>query len=319
MDLRHLRTFKAVAGESSFTGAAKELGYVQSAVTAHVKALEADLGVRLFDRLGRSIALTGAGHELLAYATEILDLTDSARAAVAGGAEPTGTVRVSAPESLCVYRLPPVLEEFGRRFPGVRVVFEPSRNGTLDAELRRGLREGAVDVALVLEKELAAPAGEVVSEALVGEPLVLVASPGHPLAGADAVRPSDLAGESVLMAEKGCGFRTVFEEQMSRAGVRPRSEIEFTSAGAIKRCVECGMGVAVLAAVSVEEELRSGRLTALDWWEPGFRVYTQMLRHRDKWLSPALKAFTDTASEVLGAGEEEHERAAYDMTEGSTR
>ena len=318
MELRHLRTFRTVAGESSFTQAARELGYVQSAVTAHVKALETDLDVKLFDRLGRSIVLTGAGCELLAYATKILDLTDTARAAVANDGEPSGTLRISAAETLCIYRLPDVLKEFGRRFSEVRAVFEPSKNGTLDPTLRRGLSEGTVDVAFVIEKEHEDPMGDVVSETLVREPLVLVASPDHPLAGVDEVHPADLAGESVLMAEKGCGFRAIFEEQMSRAGIRPRSEIEFTSAEAIKRCVESGMGVAVLAAVSVAEEIRNGRLATLNWSESGFQVSTQILRHKDKWLSPTLRAFVDTANEVLGASEEQ-KRPVAELLEGSTR
>jgi DNA-binding transcriptional LysR family regulator len=303
MELRHLRSFQAVATNRSFTRAANELGYVQSAITSHVKALEADLGVRLFDRLGRRIVITEAGSELLAYATKILDLTDSARAAVAYGGQPSGTLRISASETLCTYRLPPVLKEFGKRFPGVRLVFEPSRNGTLDPTLRRRLSEGAVDAAFVIERERI-DLGGLVSEILVREPLVLVAYPDHPLAEADGVRPADLTEESVLMAEKGCGFRELFEEQMARAGVKPKAEIEFTSSEAIKRCVEGGMGVAVLAAVSVAEEIRSGRLAVLDWSEPDFFVATRMLRHGDRWLSPALGAFLDTARDVFGVGKD---------------
>lgn len=317
MDLRHLRTFKAVASELSFTRAGRELGYVQSAVTAHVKALEADLGVKLFDRLGRNVVLTEAGRELLAHAMKILDLTESARDAVSNDTEPSGTLHVSASESLCIYRLPPVLKEFGERFPEVRVIFEPSKNGTLDPTSHRRLSEGVVDLAFVIEKEYRDPA-DLITEVLVQEPLVLVANSEHPLVEAVEVHPADLAGESVLMVEKGCGFRTVFEEQMSRAGVKPRSEIEFTSAEAIKRCVESGMGVAVLAAVSVAEEVRSGRLVTLSWAEPGFRVSTQMVRHKDKWLSPTLQAFVDTAREVLGVGEE-HSQPGPDLLEEGIR
>jgi DNA-binding transcriptional LysR family regulator len=106
------------------------------------------------------------------------------------------------------------------------------------------------------------------------------------------------------MAEKGCGFREVFEGQMARAGVKPKAEIEFTSTEAIKRCVESGMGVAVLAAVSVAEEIRSGRLATLGWAGPDFHVSTKMIRHRDRWLSPSLRAFLNIASEVFGVGEE---------------
>ena len=297
MELRHLRTFKAVATHRSFIRAAREVSYVQSAVTAHVKALEAELDVKLFDRLGKHIALTQAGHELLRYATKILDLTDSARAALANGGEPVGTLHVGAPETLCVYRLPLVLEEFGKRFPEVRVVFELSKNGSLDSTLRRGLSEGAVDVAFVIEREHG-DLGDLVAEPLVREPLMLVAKPNHPFAEADEVHPADLAEESVLMAEKGCGFQEVFEEQMAQAGVKPKAEVEFTSSEAIKRCVESGTGVAVLAAVSVAEEIRSGRLAALNWSEPDFHVSTQMLRHRDKWLSPALRAFLRTTRHI---------------------
>jgi DNA-binding transcriptional LysR family regulator len=189
------------------------------------------------------------------------------------------------------------------------VVFEPSKNGTLDPTLRRGLSEGAVDVAFVIERERTDPE-DLVSETLVREPLALVAKPNHPLVEAGEVRPADLAEESVLMAEKGCGFREVFEEQMARAGIKPKAEVEFTSAEAIKVCVENGMGVAVLAAVSVAEEIRSGRLAALSWAEPGFHVSTQMLRHRNKWLSPALGAFLDTASDVFEGGEEPRQIAS---------
>jgi DNA-binding transcriptional LysR family regulator len=318
MELRHLRTFRAVATRRSFTRAARELGYVQSAVTAHVKALEADLGVRLFDRLGRNIALTQAGSELLRYATAILDLADGARAAIANGGEPAGTLHVSAAETLCVYRLPSVLEQFGKRFPEVRVVFEPSKSGTLDPTLRRELSEGVVDAAFVIEREHG-DLGGLVAEPLVREPLMLVAKPGHPLAEAGEVRPADLAEESVLMAEKGCGFREVFEEQMAGVGVEPKAEVEFTSSEAIKRCVEGGMGVAVLAAVSVAEEVRSGRLVALNWSEPGFHVSTQMIRHRDKWLSPALRAFLATTNDILGVGKEPKQKVLGPMAMGSIR
>jgi DNA-binding transcriptional LysR family regulator len=81
--------------------------------------------------------------------------------------------------------------------------------------------------------------------------------------------------------------------------VRPNSTIEFSSGEASKRCVEAGMGVAVLAAVSVAEEIEAGKLAALRWGEPDFNVMTQMVRHKDKWLSPALRAFLEVARRVL--------------------
>jgi DNA-binding transcriptional LysR family regulator len=301
VELRHLRTFRAVARNSSFTRAAVELGYVQSAVTSHIKSLEGELSVRLFDRLGRRVILTDAGRTLLGHAERLLDLADEARAAVAGGGQPAGTVTVSATEMQCAYRLPPVLEEMRARFPDIRLVFQPSPIGVLDAELRRKIREGAVDVAFVLEKP---PRPDVrsddfVVERLVEETLLIVAPSDHPLVRAPVVGSADLEDEPVLLAQRGCGYRAVFEDALARAGVRPNSTIEFSSGEASKRCVEAGMGVAVLAAVSVAEEIEAGKLAALRWGEPDFNVMTQMVRHKDKWLSPALRAFLEVARRVL--------------------
>lgn len=303
MELRHLRTFREVARGLSFTRAARELGYVQSAVTSHVKALEADLGVRLFDRLGRRVALTDAGRKLLGHAERILDLTEEARADLAGGeAEPAGTVTVSATEMQCAYRLPPVLEEFRERFPKVRLVFRPSTpTGVLDAETRRAIAEGVVDAAFVLQAPIDGPPhADFLAEHLVEEPLVVVARPDHYLARALEVGPADLEDETILLHEKGCGYRVVFEGIMAKAEARPKeAPIEFSSGEAIKRCVEAGMGVAVLARVSVEREIEEGRLTVLRWEEPNFRVLTQMVRHSGKWVSPALEAFMQVTREAL--------------------
>src|SRR4051794_25715284 len=116
MDLRQLKTFRAVADSLSFTRAADALDYAQSSVTAQIRALEDELGVRLFDRLGRRVALTEAGLRLLAYADKMLDLADEAAHAIAEGDEPSGQLIIAAPETLSTYRLPPLLKQFRLRF-----------------------------------------------------------------------------------------------------------------------------------------------------------------------------------------------------------
>src|SRR5262249_20634887 len=123
MELRELAAFREVARLSSFSQAAARLGYVQSTVSAQIRALEDDLGVRLIDRLGRSIALTLAGEALLPYAERLLELSAEARSVVtqspATGAALTGRLTVSAPESLLTYRLPQVLSRFRSEYPAV--------------------------------------------------------------------------------------------------------------------------------------------------------------------------------------------------------
>ncbi len=295
MDLKQLSTFRTAATSLSFTRTAVALNYVQSSVTAQIHGLEADLGVQLFDRLGKRVALTDAGERLLPYAEKMLELAREASIVVSGSGYPTGTVTIIAPETLCTYRLPPVLREFRSRFPDVTLHLKPNIVG----DLRRAMAEDGVDVAFVLE-EVSSVAG-LRAESIRDEPLLLVSAPDHPLASATVVRPSDIESEPVVLTEPGCDYRERFERSLAAAGVKPGTTLEFSSTEAIKQCVMVGMGLTVLPAIAVRTEIEQGKLAALPWSEPDFQVTIRMVLHKDKWLSPALRAFLDVTREVLGA------------------
>ncbi len=304
MELRQLETFVAVARELSFSRAAAGLGYVQSSVSSQVAALERELGVPLFDRLGRTIALTEAGRVMLDYSERLLDLAREAGEAVAdagtGSGEITGSLNVSAPETLLTYRLPGLLTIFHERYPKVRVSLKPTAVGRLVGSTLRALEEGRVDVAFVLEVPLVSVEG-ISTELLMEEGVSVVAPPAHALANSAFVDPSDLTGEAVLLPEapqSGCAYRGRFERQLSEGGVVPRETLEFQSIEAIKRCVSAGMGVTVLPTVTVEGELAAGTLSELGWREP-IQVGTLMAWNEARWASPALRAFLKTAREAL--------------------
>jgi DNA-binding transcriptional LysR family regulator len=299
-----LETFRAVARELSFSRAAAGLGYVQSSVSAQVAALERELGVPLFDRLGRRIALTEAGAVMLDYAERLLGLAREAGEAVAdagvGRGEISGSLRVSAPETLLTYRLPGLLTAFHEAHPRVRVSLHPTVVGRLVGSTRRALEEGRVDLAFVLDVPSVGVEGLSV-ELLREEEVSVVAPPDHALATSDLVAPSDLGGETVLLPEapqSGCAYRGRFERQFAEGGVVPRETLEFQSIEAIKRCVSAGMGVTVLPTVAVEAELSAGDLSELGWKEP-IQVGTLMAWNGARWASPALRAFLETAREVL--------------------
>ncbi len=177
MELRQLRTFRAVATTLSFTRAAEALDYAQSSVTAQVRSLEEELRVPLFERLGKRVILTEEGARLLVYAEKMLNLAREARDAVASDVEPRGTLTIGAPESLCVYRLPPALQQFRARFPRVRLVFRPVVE---TAGLYRALHDGRMGVCFLLENAVEDDA--LAGERLVAEPLRILAHPSHPLA-----------------------------------------------------------------------------------------------------------------------------------------
>jgi DNA-binding transcriptional LysR family regulator len=309
VELRQVETFRVVAQELSFSRAAAKLGYVQSSVSAQVSTLERELGVPLFDRIGRKIALTNAGEVMFAYSGKLLALAEQTREAVvdvgAGSGEVTGSLTVSAPETLLTYRLPKLLALFHERHPKVRLSVRPSVIGRLVGSARKAIEEGKVDVAFVLDEPLGerAQSANLAVETLVAENVSVVAPTSHALASSSAVLAHDLRGEAVLLPEapeSGCAYRGQFERQLGSAGVVPPETMEFQSIEAVKQCVAAGMGVSVLPSVAVDVELKVGTLAALRWSEP-FEVLTQMSWHEARWMSPALRAFLEAAREVFSA------------------
>jgi DNA-binding transcriptional LysR family regulator len=303
MELRELAAFREVARQSSFSRAASRLGYAQSTVSAQIQALEADLGVQLFDRLGRSIALTDAGQALLPHAERLVELAADARMAVAEAAAPdaelVGTITVSAPESLLTYRLPAVLSRFRAQQPGVTIDLRPTPIGRFRAEVRRAVASGAVDLAFVLDTPLNLAGFR--SEVLLAEPVSVVAPASHRLASVDAAAPADLEGEPLLLPEapdSGCAYRGQFERQLTDAHVNLDAALEFASIETVKQCVIAGMGVSVLPAVAVDADVAAGRLARLAWREP-FELYTQLVWHARRSISPAQAAFMATARAAL--------------------
>src|SRR3954452_18190729 len=139
MEVRQLQIFRILAEELNFTRTAERVHTVQSNVTAQIKALEEELGVPLFDRLGRRVTLTDAGHRFLPFAEQALSAMEKGQRAVTAGPEPSGPLRISAPESIVTYRLARLLRTFRRRFPHVELMFRPHHvDNTLVVELETG-------------------------------------------------------------------------------------------------------------------------------------------------------------------------------------
>ncbi len=287
MELRDIRTFAAVAKLLSFHRAGEALHAAQSTVSARVAALEGELGLRLFERLGRRVALTEAGERLLDYARKILDLEDEARAWVIGASESRGTLSVRVPESLCAYRMGSVIRRFRETFPHVSLSFTACTMEGLDKDLRRGV----TDLAFLMTDTIRA--GDLVVEALGVERLVLVAAPGHRLAGQAGVGPEDLQGETLVLSKADCSYRRLFESLLSDKGVVTAAGVEFSSAAALRGCVMGGVGVSLLPELAVRTDLAAGRLVVLPWAEGDLETAVLMIRHKDKWLSPPLTAFMD--------------------------
>jgi len=293
MEMRQLQLFVTLAEELNFTRTAERLHTVQSNVTAHVRHLEEELGVRLFDRYPRRLVLTDAGGRFLPYAQRVLTTVDEARRTIRFGDEPAGPLRIGAPESILTYRLPLALRRFRQRHPHVMLMLRPY----VDWPLAQPLQDGEFDLAIRIADTLSEKTLR--SRRIAAERIVLVAAPEHPLVQRATVRPRDLSGQQLLLTEEGCAYRKKFERILGARAIKPHGVGEFASVEAIKQCATLGMGIALLPEIAVAAELRAGTLRVLPWRGPDMSMSTHVVWHKDRSMTPAMRGFLDTLGDAL--------------------
>ena len=265
MEIRQLRAFTAIAETGTFTAGAQRVHVTQAAVSMQIRQLELELGAPLFIRAPRRVILTEAGEALLERARRILREHDVAVAEIAelAGAE-RGRLRVgSASAMVSADPLPQILRELRERHPRAEVTIV---SGTSEALVRQILA-GELDMAFV---SLPVEARGIQTEGLSRDELVAVASPQHRLAKQKVVSVFALAGEKLILGERGGNTRRLIDELFAEAGVQPVVAMELSRLSAIKRMVEEDMGVGVIPMRSAVEEVADGRLVA--WWIEGAQI-----------------------------------------------
>lgn len=236
MELEDLHIFRCVVREGGVTRAASRLHRVPSNVTTRIKQLEERLGVALFRRQGRSLALTEPGRTLLGHAERLLQMADVAEQEMRGGAV-RGALRLGSLESAAGARLPPVLSAFHARYPDISIELQTGTTGTLLRLLERFEIEAAF-VSEPFEK------GRLSSLPAFDEELVLITAKG----AASPRRAADLSGHTLVAFPHGCSYRRRLVEWLAEAGISPARVLELGSYHAIVACVAAGTGVAIVPA-----------------------------------------------------------------------
>ena len=249
MELTDLLTFLAVARSGGITRAAEDLNTVQSNVTQRVKALEAEIGIALFERHSRGMTLTGAGRRLLPHAQRMAALSREAVLAARDDGEPKGPLAIGSMETTAAVRLPALLAEFHRRFPAVRLTLRTATT----AELVTGVLDGTFDGAFV-----AGPIehGDLNATLAFREELVLVTARRFTdLAALRAATPE--SGPTALVFRTGCTYRQRLEQMLSDFGWPSAARFELGTLDGMIGCVAAGMGITLLPRAVVERsELR---------------------------------------------------------------
>lgn len=257
MDTRRLEAFAAVARERSFTRAALDLHISQSGLSQQIAALERELDVRLFDRTRRRVVLTPSGEALLSWTERLLTDVEGARRAVAvAQGRLGGPLRIAASRTISGYVLPRPLAALVAQHPDVRPVVV-AENTERVVQLLLG---GAVDVGFV-EGEVGVSTVDL--RPFHRDELVVLAPAGHRFAAVDEVSAAELAEEPFITREPGSGTRQITEVALARLGAPAlRVVAELSGIEAIKNSVASGLGVSIVSALAVQDELREGILIA---------------------------------------------------------
>lgn len=294
MELVYLQTFREVARWGSFTRAAEVLGYAQPTVTAQMQKLEQSYGAPLFERFGRKLRLTQAGEALEPYAKELIRLYGESKDVVSR--QWSGPIRIATIDTLAAFYLPPHLQRFRQAFPDVDLLLQTGS----EAVILQQIKEGWVDVGFIFDR--LCPDEDITARVVRQEELVIVIPPDHQLAAAQSITVQDLRGEPLIVTEEGCTYRGMLMEALRDEGITYRIACQFSNPEAIKQCVRCGLGVALLPRIAVEREVREGSLEAVPFHTAKPPFFIQVVYHRKKWLSPSMEKWIHSITSEGGAG-----------------
>lgn len=286
LTFRQIQVFAAVARHQSFTRAGHELHLSQPAVSMQIKLMEEQVGLPLFEQLGRKIYLTEAGHELARYSTAIAQQLDEAAQVINDLKGLAGGHLHIAVATTGAYIAPYLLAAFARLHPQLKV----SMDVTNREALLHQLADNEVDLAVMGRptEELALDA-----TAFLDNPLVVIAPPGHPLARHPQISLQDLAEYPFIIREAGSGTRSAAERFFSKAGVSLQTSMEMSSHEAIKHAVRAGMGLGIASLHTIREEVTAGHLVILAVQGLPIQRHWYLVHRQGKRLSAAAQAFRD--------------------------
>jgi LysR family transcriptional regulator, low CO2-responsive transcriptional regulator len=294
-DTRQLLAFAALARLGSFTQAAQELFLTQSAISHAIKALEEEVGCRLFERSGRRVALTQAGEQFLRHVTKILAEMRTART----GLEELsrwghGRLRLGASTTACQYILPTVLREFKQSFPKCVISIDPGDH----ARQADQLLHNHIDLAIMLEPE---GTRELAFVPLFVDEMRFLLAPAHPWARAGRVHRETMEDETLILYNQTSYTFRLVKEYFHAEGLPLAGFLELGSMEAIKELVKIGLGVGVLAPWVARSELAAGALVSLPLGKRKLRRRWGVASLRGRRLSLGEETFVGLCQSVTEA------------------
>ena len=293
MDIRNLRTFIRVAELNNFTKAAQSLGYSQSAVTVQMQQLETELGLPLFDRIGKNIKLNQYGLNFIDYAIRVIEAIEKAESFATEAQNMKGYIRFGIVDSILNACFISILPEFNRRYPNIDVSISVSSARDIEAKIRAN----ELDFAYLLDYKV--PRKEWVRVREEIEPIIFVANPKNKLAGSESVSFEQLIGERLILMPPGEGYRYLFDDELAKRNLYAVPSIEIANTETIIKLTLAEDYVTMLPVFAVRNYIKEGKLAALNI--PGIELqqWSQLVYLKGKAITPQMQMFMDTVLELL--------------------
>ncbi len=285
ISLRQIRIFDSVARYQSHTRAAEKLYMTQPAVSMQMKQLEENLGIELFERQGRKLALSKSGFQLREYSNQIINAYENMidYAEKIKGCH-TGHLTISVATTANHFSTR-ILSAFSEKYPDITISLDVTNRQTILQQLEN------YEPDLVIMGE--PPKGHgLLSERFMKNPLVIIAPPGHRLLNEKQnLTISDLKNEKFVVREKGSGTRECIERHFKDSGINFSTTLEMTSNEAIKHAVSAGFGLGIVSLHTIELELKNQHLAVLNI--KGFPLcrHWHLVTRKGKAMSPVTEAF----------------------------
>lgn len=295
MEIRQLRAFVAIAESGTFTAGALRVHVTQAAISMQIRQLENEIGAKVFVRAPRHVILTEAGEQLLRRARQILREHDAALDEIAelAGAE-RGRLRIgSASAMVLTDQLPAILADLRAQHPGAEIGVASGTSEVLVDQILAG----DIDIAFV---SLPVDVRGIKTERLSEDQLVAIASPKHKLAKQRTISAYTLAGERLILGERGGNTRRLIDQFFAQAGVTLHVAMELSRQQAIRRMVEADMGVGIVPLQSVIDDVETGKLVR--WWIEGAQINWELgiAQLTGGYESPILQTFIRLSRAMFG-------------------
>lgn len=291
MNLSKLTIIVLIAKYKKVTDVAKAMGIKQPTVTFHMKSLEEEFGVQLFEMRTGKVLLTDAGTALLHYASKIQALSQETYRVLGEYRNMgKGSLKIGASYVPGTYILPELISQFSEDYPGIKfqLLIKPA------PAIRSMLLDHSIDVGFISSQPF--DDIELYQQHICDDELVVVLAPSHPLASHAALDPDMIARESFIFHGTDSTTRQMTEQWAAKYNIELQVSMELDSLEAIKRAVMLGKGISFISRIAVEDDVSRGSLTILPLPDSRNNRSIYVCYHRERWLSAQMRTFLDMLS-----------------------